>query len=91
MACTVQMPGWFKDDAARASRSNRSSIGASLRELRREKLHGDASPEARVLGLVHDTHAAGAELAHDPVVRNRRSEQRLLLEIRAAGLDAQLP
>ena len=29
MACTVQMPGWFRAEAARASRSNRSSIGAS--------------------------------------------------------------
>ena len=29
MACTVQMPGWLRAEAARASRSNRSSMGAS--------------------------------------------------------------
>ena len=46
-----------------------------LGKPRREELHRDVPAETRVLRLVHDTHAAGAELSDDPVVRNRGSEQ----------------
>ncbi len=56
-----------------------------LRELRREELHRDAPPEPRVFRLEHHAHAAGAELAQDPVVRNHCSEQLLLLEASPFG------
>jgi len=33
-----------------------------------EKLQGNVASQAGVLGLVHDAHAAAAQLFHDPVV-----------------------
>src|SRR5262249_44568329 len=51
-----------------------------LRERGGQELDGDVAPEPRVLGLVDHAHATRAELSQDPVMRNRRSEQRRLLE-----------
>ena len=38
--------------------------------LRGEELQGNESAEARILRLVHDSHAAAAELLDDAVVRD---------------------
>jgi hypothetical protein len=40
-----------------------------LSERLGKELEGDGAPEARILGLVHDTHAAATELSHDAVMR----------------------
>ena len=66
----VQMLGWLSAEAARASRWKRSTACGSLRHLGRQELQGDASAEAQVLRLIHDAHAAPAQLLEDPVVRD---------------------
>ena len=42
----------------------------------RQDLHRHLPPEAFVLGQVDDTHAAGAERAQDPVVRQGLADHR---------------
>ena len=41
----------------------------------RQELQRDEALQARILGLVHDTHAAAAELLDDAVVRERLTDQ----------------
>ena len=52
----------------RASRSNRSTLSSATPCAVRQELQRDVPPEPRVLGLIDDAHAAGAELADDAVV-----------------------
>jgi hypothetical protein len=47
-----------------------------LRHFVGKKFESDFASEARVVGLVHDTHAATAQFAGDCVVRNTLPDQR---------------
>jgi hypothetical protein len=47
-----------------------------FREIVRQELQGDAPPELQILRLVDDSHAAAAELAEDPVVRDSLADHR---------------
>ena len=74
MSWIVQMCGWLSAEAARASRSKRSSAGAIVGQLRRQELQRDVPAEPQVLGPVDDAHAAAAELFDDAVVRDRPAD-----------------
>ena len=65
----VQMLGWLRADAARASRRKRSSACGSWQTLQ-AGTSGRRSDQVRVLGLIDHTHPATAQLLHDAVVRN---------------------
>ena len=51
-------------------------------EVGRQELQRDEALQPRVLGFVHDAHAAAAQLLDDAVVRERLTDQRI-----GAGLD----
>ena len=53
------------------------------RELFGDELERNGTAQPRIFGLVHDAHAAAAELLDDAVVRERLTDQRI-----AAGLTA---
>ena len=52
--------------------------GGVLRQLCRQELERDVPAELRVFRLVHDTHAAAAQLRRDPVVRDDLADHRLM-------------
>jgi len=57
MSWMVQLLGWFKADAARASRWNRSTVwifGATVRQ----KFQRDEAAQLGVLGFVYNAHTA---------------------------------
>ncbi len=56
----MQMWGWFRLEAARASRWKRSSRLAVPGKLFGQELECDESAELDVLSLVDDTHATAA-------------------------------
>ena len=64
--------GVIEGAAARASRWKRSSAGRSRVILRQQELEGDAAPELGVVRLVGDPHAATADGADDPVMKDGR-------------------
>ena len=64
------MFGWFRAEAARASRRNRSSACGVLGYIFAQKLQGDEATKLGVLSLVNDTHPAPAKFFDDAVVRN---------------------
>ena len=64
------MLGWFRADAARASRRKRSRACGSFGYVIRQELQSDEAAEFGVLGLVDHTHAAPAELLDDAVMRD---------------------
>ena len=66
----VQMLGWFRAEAARASRRKRSSACESLAKVIRQELQGDKAPELRVFGFVDHSHATAAQFLGNPVVRD---------------------
>ena len=66
----VQMLGWFRAEAACASRSEALQRLRVPGDLFGQKLQGDEAVQPSVLGLVDHTHAATAELLDDAVVRD---------------------
>jgi hypothetical protein len=64
----VQILGWFRAEAARASRLKRSSGQGVLREFRRQEFQRNFSAEFKVFRLKHDTHSSAAKLAENAVV-----------------------
>ena len=64
------MFGWFRAEAARASRRKRSRAPQFLRQIVRKKLEGDRATELEILGPVDHTHPATAQLLDDAVVRD---------------------
>ena len=44
-------------------------------QRKRQDFQGDAPPERDLLGLVHDAHAATADLAQDAKITQRRSRR----------------
>ena len=82
------MFGWLSAEAARASRLNLSTACGSClenvsetpfgetRDLRREELHGDKPAQARVLGLVDDSHASPAQLFQQTVMEDCAADER---------------
>ena len=68
----VQMCGWVRAEASRASRSNRVSHGAWPCILLAQELDRDLAVEAQILRAVDDTHAALAELVEHAVVGDDR-------------------
>ena len=83
----VQMLGWFSEDAARASRWKRCRSVSSL-AIAGERNFSDVAAEARILGFVHYSHPAFAELGRDAVVRNGIPDHNripLCLNLRIAG------
>src|SRR5579859_6493827 len=88
----VQIFGWFKEDAARASRRNRSMAWGSW-EMSSKKFQRDIPAQARVLGLIDHAHTAAAEFFEDGVMgdgatdngRSIRHSPRSLLQLFHAG------
>ncbi len=66
--------GWFRAEAALASRSKRLRACESGANLVRQELQGDEAIELDVLGLVHHAHPTAAQLFEDAVVGNRAAE-----------------
>ena len=64
----VQMLGWLRAEAARASRRKRSRAWRSRGYIFREEFQGDEAVEASVLGLVDNAHSAAAKLFNDTVM-----------------------
>ena len=86
MSWMVQMFVWFSADAVCASRANRLKASGSPRELVGDELERHRTAQPRIFGLVHDAHAAAAQLLDDAVVRERLTDQRI-----AAGLSESRP
>ena len=68
----VQMLGWFRADAACASRWKRAKACASRGNIIGQELQRDEAMQAGVLGLVDHTHPTAADFADDTVMRDRR-------------------
>ena len=66
----VQMLGWFRDEAARASRRKRSRAWGSWAASSGKKFQGDEAAELGVFGFVDHTHAAATEQFEDAVMRD---------------------
>ena len=64
------MLGWFRAEAACASRSKAAECLRVFGYIFGQKLEGDEAAKLRVLSLVDDTHPAAAEFLDDAVVRN---------------------
>ena len=73
----VQMLGWFRAEAALASRRKRSRACGSAGERIGEEFQGDEAIEQSVLGFVDDAHSAAAETFEDAEVRNGLSDERV--------------
>ena len=65
----VQMLGWCKAEAERASRRKPLKLGI-VNHIVRQEFQGDEAVEFGVFGFVHHTHAAPAELLNDAIVRD---------------------
>ncbi len=65
------MFGWFKEDAALASRWKRLRACAIVGEFVGEELQGNVATELEVFRLVDHAHAPAADLAEDAVMGNR--------------------
>jgi hypothetical protein len=70
------MLGWFREEAALASRWKRlracwSLASSSGRNFSRKELQRNVATELQVFRLIHHTHATAANLAEDAVVGNR--------------------
>jgi len=59
----VQMFGWFREDAALASRWKRLRACVVVGEFVGKELQGDVATELEVFRLIHHTHPAAANLA----------------------------
>jgi len=66
----VQIWGWSRAEAARASRSKRSKSLAVLGKTFGQELQGDEAAELGVLGLINHTHPAATQPLEDAVMRN---------------------
>jgi len=64
----VQMPGWFSCEAARASRTKRSSDFLSWTISAGINLSATCRDRARVFRLVHHAHATTTEFSNDAIV-----------------------
>ena len=65
------MFGWFREDAALASRWKRVESLRIIGEFVGKKLQGDVATELQVFRLIHDAHSPAADLAEDAVMGNR--------------------
>ena len=65
----VQIFGWFSAEAALASRRKRLSTWGP-RDVLRQEFERDKAAKLDVLGLVYDTHRAGAEFPDDVIMRD---------------------
>jgi hypothetical protein len=65
------MLGWFSAEAASASPPESAECLRIPSHIIRQELDSNKTMETSVLGLVHHTHTAAAELGNDAVVRNR--------------------
>ena len=80
----AQMPGWLSELAVRASRRKRSSACWLRDRVGGQELHRHLPPEAFVLGQIDHAHAAGAERAENPIVRQGLADHRCgLIQARA--------
>src|SRR5438094_7545763 len=86
------MFGWFRAEAARASRWNRSKLARSLARSSGRNLSATRRPSLVILSLVDHTHPAATQLLDDAVVRNGLPDHRLVpqrigerIEIRRVG------
>jgi len=59
----VQMLGWLRMEAARASRRKRSRGFGIVGNFFGQKLDGDQPAEKRILRLIHHSRAPAAELS----------------------------
>ena len=66
----VQMLGWFKAEAARASRRKRLESLGIVNHIVRQEFQGDEAAEFGIFGFVDHTHPAAAELLNDAIVRD---------------------
>jgi hypothetical protein len=64
----VQILGWFRAEAARASRRKTFKGLGIVRQLPRQKFERNAASEVKVLGLVHCSHTPAAQLFQNAVV-----------------------
>jgi hypothetical protein len=64
------MLGWFKAEAAWASRSETFERLWVARKIGGQEFQGDEAAQFGVLGLVNHTHPAAAQLFDDAVVEN---------------------
>ena len=64
----MQIWGWFRPEAARASLSKRSSAVLITNEFLGQELERNQPPELQVLRLVHDTHVATTKQLRDSIV-----------------------
>ena len=72
------MLGWFRAEAACASRWKRARACAIFRDIVRQEFQRDETMEADVLGFVHHAHASAAEAFQDAIVRDGLVEQRIV-------------
>ena len=70
----VQILGWFRAEAACASRSKRLRACESAGEPVGKELQGDKAVQLYVLGLIDHAHTTAAELLYDAIVRNGLAE-----------------
>ena len=68
----VQMCGWLRAEASRASRSKRVSHGAGSWSSLRRNLIATSRSETHILAAIDDAHAALAELLEHAVMGNDR-------------------
>ena len=71
------MFGWFRAEAALASRSKRLECLRVCGYLFGQELEGHEAAELHILGLVDDTHSTTAELFDDAVVRDGLADERV--------------
>ncbi len=70
----VQMLGWFRAEAARASRPKAFECLRFLCDIVGKEFQRDEAAELGVLSLIDNTHAAATELLDDAVVRDGLAE-----------------
>jgi len=65
------MFGWFREEAALASRWEAAEGLCVVGEFVGKELQGDVATQLQVFRLIHHAHAPAADLAEDTVMGNR--------------------